>query len=110
MGVHGSFEGYEIVASSIAAIDAAFSAPFDGNVRQQEGFATGRSRLGEVNDGYLYLDWAAGKPTLERQFPVLRFVELFGRPVFDRLQSVATSTYGRVSNINHAQAIVQFKA
>ncbi|TAF57759.1 MAG: DUF3352 domain-containing protein, partial [Oscillatoriales cyanobacterium] len=33
LGVHGSFEGYEIVASSIAAIDAAFSAPFDGNVR-----------------------------------------------------------------------------
>lgn len=110
LGVHGSFEGYEIVASSIAAIDAAFSAPFEGSVRQQEGFATGRSQLGEVNDGYLYLDWAAGKSTLESQFPVLRFVELFGRPVFDRLQSVATSTYGRTGNTNRAQAIVEFKA
>ncbi len=110
LGVRGSLEGYEIVASSITAIDAAFSAPFDGSVRQQEGFAIGRSLLGEVNDGYLYLDWETGKATLERQFPVLRLAELFGRPLFDRLQSVATSTYGREGNINRAQAIVQFKA
>ena len=110
LGVHGSFEGYEVLASSIAAIDAAFSAPFDGSVRQQEGFAIGRSLLGEINDGYFYLDWETGKTTLERQFPVLRLVELFGRPVFDRLQSVATSTYGREGNLNHAQAIVRFKA
>ncbi|NJN62596.1 MAG: DUF3352 domain-containing protein [Coleofasciculaceae cyanobacterium RL_1_1] len=110
LGVHGSLEGYEIMASSITAIDAAFSAPFDGSVRQQEGFAIGRSLLGEVNDGYLYLDWETGKATLERQFPVLRLAELFGRPVFDRLQSVATSTYGREGNINRAQAIVRFKA
>lgn len=109
LGVHGSLEGYEIMASSITAIDAAFSAPFDGSVRQQEGFAIGRSLLGEVNDGYLYLDWETGKATLERQFPVLRLAELFGRPVFDRLQSVATSTYGREGNINRAQAIVRFK-
>lgn len=110
LGVHGSFEGYEVIASSIAAIDAAFSAPFDGSIRQQEGFVIGRSSLGEVNDGYLYLDWETGKTTLERQFPIVRFVELFGRPVFDRLQSVATSTYGREGNLNRAQAIVRFKA
>jgi hypothetical protein len=109
LGVHGSLDGYEIMASSITAIDAAFSAPFDGSVRQQDGFAIGRSLLGEVNDGYLYLDWETGKATLERQFPVLRLAELFGRPVFDRLQSVATSTYGREGNINRAQAIVRFK-
>ncbi|MGD1902004.1 MAG: DUF3352 domain-containing protein [Geitlerinemataceae cyanobacterium] len=110
LGVHGELEGYEILASSIAAIDAAFSAPFDGDIRQQDGFATGREVLGEANDGYLYLDWETGKTTIEQQFPILRLVELFARPVFDRLQSVATSTYGREGDLNRARALLRFES
>jgi len=110
LGVHGEVGSYQVFASSLAAIDAVFSAPFDGSLRQQEGFAIGRSLLTEPSDGYFYVDWETGQAAIEREFPVLRVVRLFGGPLLNQLRTVSSSTYGREAGANRVQALLRFKA
>lgn len=97
-GVHASVGNYEIFTTSIAAMDAALKAvdhPLSSDDRFQQAIAP----LAEPNNGYLYLDWASSRSTLERQFPVLKVIELAGKPLFKHLDALTLSSYGSRSGI-----------
>ncbi|MBE9107286.1 DUF3352 domain-containing protein, partial [Nostoc cf. edaphicum LEGE 07299] len=46
------------------------------------------------NQGYVYLDWTKSQNLLERQVPILKLVEVLGKPFFNNLRSLTVSSYG----------------
>lgn len=105
-GVHTTVGNYEIFATSIAAMDAALKA-IDQSLLNGESFQQAIAPLLEPNNGYLYLDWTAGKTLLERQFPVLNVLELAGQPLFQHLRSLTFSSYGTQSGIQRGGVFIR---
>jgi len=46
------------------------------------------------NQGYMYLDWTASQG-IERQLPILKLLEIAGKPFFSNLRSLTTSTVAK---------------
>jgi hypothetical protein len=92
-GTHASVDNYEIFATSIAAMDAAL-AGLEHSLLENAKFQAAIAPLPQQNDGYLYLDWASGDTTIERQFPVVGVAELIGQPLLNQLRSLSISSYG----------------
>lgn len=105
-GVHASVGNYELFTTSVAAMDSALKAA-DRSLLKREAFQQATTSLLQPNNGYLYLDWDASRPILEQQFPVLKVIELAGKPLFDRVRSLAISSYGSQSGVQRGGAFVQ---
>ncbi|MBF2028442.1 MAG: DUF3352 domain-containing protein [Oscillatoriales cyanobacterium C42_A2020_001] len=97
-GVHTTIGNYELFATSLPAMQTALTSVKDSlatGARFQQAIAP----LQHPNNGYLYLDWNTSRPFLEHRFPFLKVVELAGSPLFNHLQSLAISSYGRNEGI-----------
>jgi len=94
-GVHTTLNQYEIITSSIAAMDRVLKAKSTGNSLATDAlFQASIAPLPEVNQGYFFINWRSAQKPLERQIPLLRLVELAAKPLFDPLESVAIASYG----------------
>lgn len=94
-GVHTTLNQYEIITSSIAAMDQVLKAKATGNSLGTDAlFQEAIASLPEANYGYFFLNWRSAQKPLERQIPLLRLVELAGKPLLDPLESVAVASYG----------------
>lgn len=94
-GVHTTLNQYEIITSSIAAMDRVLKAKTTGNSLATDAlFQEAIAPLPEANLGYFFLNWRSAQKPLERQIPLLRLVELAGKPLFDPLESVAIASAG----------------
>lgn len=94
LGVHGTTDKYEILATSVEAIDAALKAYQNGSLLNDAKFQASIEAIPQPNAGYVYLDWIATQELLERQLPVLKLVEVIVKPLFDNLRSLTVSSYG----------------
>jgi len=92
-GVHASVGNYEIFTTSIEAMDEALEG-LENSLVKSDPFKSAIAPLPEQNDGYLYLDWPKSATLIERQLPIVRVVELVGKPLFDHLRSLSVSSYG----------------
>lgn len=94
-GVHTTVNQYEIITSSIAAMDRVLKAKNTGNSLATDAlFQASIAPLPPVNHGYFFVNWRSAQKPLERQIPLLRLVELAAKPFFDPLESVAIASYG----------------
>lgn len=93
-GVRTRVEDYEILTTSIEAMDRVLQAEREGSLGENREFLEAISPLRSPNDGYVYLDWVASQSILEKQIPVLKLLELAGKPLFDHLRSLSMSSYG----------------
>ena len=107
-GVHASVGNYELFTTSVAAMDNALKAT-KSSLTTVQPFEQSTTFLLKPNHGYLYLDWDASRPILEQQFPVLKVLELAGKPFFSRLRSFTLSSYGAQSGIQRGGALIQLK-
>jgi hypothetical protein len=101
-GVHASVGDYEIFTTSIEAMDQALKG-LENSLVKSDNFKSAIASLPEQNDGYLYLDWTKSQPFIERQLPILRVVELVGKPLFDHLRSLSVSSYGVEQGIQRSK-------
>jgi len=101
-GVHASVGDYEIFTSSIEAMDEALEG-LDNSLVKSDNFKEAIAPLPEQNDGYLYLDWARGESFIKSQVPLVRVVELVGKPLFDHLRSLSISSYGIDSGVQRSK-------
>jgi hypothetical protein len=100
-GVHTSLGNYEILATSIAAMGKALEAEKAALVNSPK-FAQAIAALPTQNDGYLYLDWDKAETWLEEQIPLLRVIEVAGKPLFDNLRSLTLTSQGSTNGIRRA--------
>lgn len=93
-GVHTTVGNYEIFTTSVEAMVEALKAPKNGALIDSPKFQTSVDAIPKPNAGYVYLDWIASKPILERQLPILKLLEVVGLPWFNNLRSLTISSYG----------------
>lgn len=104
-GVHTAIDNYEVFTSSIALMDKVLKAK-DSLIKDRN-FQTAIDPLLQPNNGYLYLDWLTSQPNLESQFPLLKLIELTGKPLFDHLKSLTISSYGNQSGVQRGGAFIK---
>jgi uncharacterized protein YjiS (DUF1127 family) len=99
-GVHATVGDYEIFTTSVEAMDAALkAAKTGGSVLDSPQFQTSIKVIPQPNQGYVYLDWKASREVLERQLPILKLIELAGKPFFNNLRSLTISSYGSETGV-----------
>ncbi|MBD1854158.1 MULTISPECIES: DUF3352 domain-containing protein [Leptolyngbya] len=106
VGVHTTIGKYEIFATSIDAMNAVLTAQNNTLANSQE-FTNAIAGLQKTNTGYLYIDWDAAQPILEKQLPILKIAELAGGSIFEHLKSLTISNYGNRSGIQRGGVFVQ---
>jgi hypothetical protein len=100
---------YEIFASSVEAMNAALTAKENPLVKNRD-FQDSIATISEPNQGYVYIDWTKSQKILERQLPILKFVEVLGKPFFKNLRSLTLSSYGSDTELLKAGAFFQFNS
>ena len=105
-GVYTSIGNYEIFSTSLAGMEQAIAAK-DSSLSTADRFQQSIAPLDQLNNGYLFVDWAAGQPILEQQLPVLRVLELAGKPLLEHLRSLTLSSYGSPSGIQRSGIFIR---
>ncbi|MBP5977244.1 DUF3352 domain-containing protein [Brasilonema sp. CT11] len=98
---------YQIFASSVETINAALTAKENPLVKNPD-FQDSIAAIGEPNQGYVYIDWTKSQDILERQLPILKFVEVLGKPFFQNLRSLTLSSYGSDTELLKGGVFFQF--
>jgi len=107
-GVHATVGNYELFTTSIEAMDRALQAGGD-SLKNSDRFEQAIAPLLQPNNGYVYLDWTEAKAILKRQFPILKIIELAGKPLFNHLQSLSLSSYGMESGVQHSGVFLKLE-
>ncbi|MEL6459741.1 MAG: DUF3352 domain-containing protein [Cyanobacteria bacterium J06621_15] len=92
LGAHISKDEYEIFASSIETMDKALNNKenfFNNNRSFQDSIAA----IPKSNQGYVYVDWQKSHDFIESQLPILKLVEIIGKPFLEKLHSFTISCY-----------------
>jgi hypothetical protein len=108
-GVHATVGKYEVFTSSIASMDRVLRGMGNSLLKDTQ-FQQAIAPLLQPNNGYLYIDWATSQPILERQFPLLKLVELTGKPLFDHLQSLTLSSYGSQAGVQRGGMFLKLRS
>ncbi len=107
-GVHTIIDQYEIITSSIAAMDAVLAAKTGSSLWNDSLFQNSIAPLSTPNDGYLFLNWRSAQKPLERQIPLLKLVELATKTLFDPLETVTIASYGNTSQQRQTNLFFQY--
>ncbi len=66
----------------------------DNSLIKNRNFQDNIAAIPQPNQGYIYLDWTKSQKLVERQLPILKLVEVVGKPFFENLRSLTVSSYG----------------
>ncbi len=92
-GVHTTVGNYEIFTSSIDTMNEVLTAK-DNSLVNNRDFQDSIAAIPQPNQGYLYLDWTKSQDIVERQIPILKLVEVVGKPFLNKVRSLIVSSYG----------------
>ena len=92
LGAHTSKDNYEIFTSSIETMDRVLNNK-ENFFNDNPNFIQSVAAFPESNQGYIYIDWAKSQDFIESQLPILKFLEIVGRPFLDKLRSLTISSY-----------------
>jgi hypothetical protein len=91
-GIHTTLGNYEVFTSDLATINEVFTNQNDSILKNRD-FQNSLAVIPEPNQGYVYLDWNKSHNLLERQLPILKLLEVLGKPFFNQLRSLTFSSY-----------------
>ncbi|MEH2015860.1 DUF3352 domain-containing protein [Nostoc sp.] len=92
-GLHTTLGNYEIFTSDLETMDEILTTK-DNAIIDNPNFKDSIAAIPLPNQGYIYLDWTKSQNLLERQVPILKLVEVLGKPFFNNLRSLTVSSYG----------------
>ncbi|MEH2381927.1 MAG: DUF3352 domain-containing protein [Nostoc sp.] len=92
-GLHTTLGNYEIFTSDLETINEILTTK-DNSIIDNPNFKDSIAAIPRPNQGYIYLDWIKSQNLLERQVPILKLVEVLGKPFFNNLRSLTVSSYG----------------
>lgn len=91
-GVHTTLGNYEIFTSDLETLNEILKSP-ENSLTKNRNFQDSIAAIPQSNQGYIYLDWIKSQQFLERQLPILKLVEVLGKPFFNNLRSLTVSSY-----------------
>ena len=106
-GLHTTLGNYEIFTSDLETMDEILTAK-DNSLIDNPKFQDSIAAIHQPNQGYIYLDWTKSQNLLERQVPILKLVEVLGKPFFDNLRSLTVSSYGNDTGALKSGVFFQF--
>ncbi|MEH2071379.1 MAG: DUF3352 domain-containing protein [Nostoc sp.] len=92
-GAHTTLGNYEVFTSDLETMDEIITAK-NNSLINNPNFQNSIAAIPQPNQGYIYLDWTKSQNLLERQIPILKLVEVLGKPFFNNLRSLTVSSYG----------------
>lgn len=92
-GAHTTVDNYEIFTSDLETMDEIFTTK-ENSLINNPNFQDSIAAIPRPNEGYIYLDWVKSQNFLEREIPILKLVEILGKPFFNHLRSLTVSSYG----------------
>ncbi|MEH2466379.1 DUF3352 domain-containing protein [Nostoc sp.] len=92
-GLHTTLGNYEIFTSDLETMDEILTTK-DNSIIDNPNFKDSIAAIPLPNQGYIYLEWTKSQNLLERQVPILKLVEVLGKPFFNNLRSLTVSSYG----------------
>ena len=92
-GLHTTLGNYEIFTSDLETLHEILTTK-DNSIIDNPNFKDSIAAIPLPNQGYIYLDWTKSQNLLERQVPILKLVEVLGKPFFNNLRSLTVSSYG----------------
>ncbi|MEH2293134.1 DUF3352 domain-containing protein [Nostoc sp.] len=92
-GLHTTFGNYEIFTSDLETMNEILITK-GNSIIDNPNFKDSIAAIPLPNQGYIYLDWTKSQNLLERQVPILKLVEVLGKPFFNNLRSLTVSSYG----------------
>ncbi len=107
-GVQATVGNYAILTTSVEAMDAALKAAKSGSFVDSSQFQPSIKAIPKPNQGYVYLDWQKSHEILERQVPLLKLLEVAGKPFFQNLRSLTISSYGGDAGVLKGGILFQF--
>ncbi len=108
VGAWADLDQVVVIASSIDAMKQGLATPGQ-SLRQSTQFAQAIAPLENQNNGYLYLDWPAIKPSLIRQVPFMRWVDLVAQPLSKHLKSLTLSGYGGETDLHRGALFLRLR-
>ncbi|MFM7364309.1 MAG: DUF3352 domain-containing protein [Cuspidothrix sp.] len=90
--VHTTLDNCEIFSSDLETLTAVLSQK-QKSLLENSQFKNAVTAIPQPNQGYIYLDWENGQDILKHQLPILKFVEVLGKPLFENLRSLTVSSY-----------------
>lgn len=109
-GVQATVGNYAIFTTSVEAMDAALKAAKSGSFVDSSQFQPSIKAIPKPNQGYVYLDWQKSHEILERQVPLLKLLEVAGKPFFQNLRSLTISSYGGDAGVLKGGILFQFNS
>ncbi|BAT53368.1 hypothetical protein NOS3756_23280 [Nostoc sp. NIES-3756] len=92
-GVHTTLGNYEFFASDLETIYEVVNNK-DKSFSNNRNFQDSIAAIPQPNQGYIYVDWTKSQNLVEQQIPVLKLIEVVGKPFFENLRSLTFSSYG----------------
>ncbi|HLO85155.1 MAG TPA: DUF3352 domain-containing protein [Nostocaceae cyanobacterium] len=92
-GVHTTLGNYEIFTSDLATMYEVVSNK-EKSVISDRNFQDSIAAIPQPNQGYIYVDWTKSQNLVEQQIPILKLIEVVGKPLFENLRSLTFSSYG----------------
>ncbi|WP_414564154.1 MULTISPECIES: DUF3352 domain-containing protein [unclassified Anabaena] len=106
-GVHTTLGNYEIFASNLETLNEVITAKKNSLINDRN-FQDSIAAIPQPNQGYIYLDWEKSQTLLERQLPILKLVEVVGKPIFNNLRSLTVSSYGHETGLLKGGVLFRF--
>ncbi|MGV2826647.1 DUF3352 domain-containing protein [Myxosarcina sp. GI1(2024)] len=102
-GAHTISDKYILLADSLETIAKALDRrdSFLSNPEFQKIVAS----LPTDNDGYFYINYAEGKPIIERELPIVKAIELAAQSLFAHLKAIALSSQGSQAGVRRATVV-----
>ncbi|MCC5637952.1 DUF3352 domain-containing protein [Nostoc sp. CHAB 5844] len=107
-GIYTTLDNYEIFASDLATMNEVLAGK-EKSLISDRNFQNSVAAIGQPNQGYVYLDWAKSQGVLERQIPVLKLIEVLGKPFFNSWRSLTVSSYGSETNALKSGVFLQLQ-
>ncbi|MDM9380600.1 DUF3352 domain-containing protein [Chlorogloeopsis sp. ULAP01] len=106
-GIHTTQGNYEIFASNLETIDEVLNAKNNSLIKNRT-FQNSIAAIPQPTQGYIYLDWTKSREILESQLPILKILEIVGKPFFQNLRSLTVSSYGDNTELFKGGVFLQF--
>ncbi|MEO1093599.1 MAG: DUF3352 domain-containing protein [Cyanobacteria bacterium J06638_28] len=107
IGVHTTIRGYEVFATSLAALQQAIQMTDAASLITQPVFATLAESIEASDNAVVYFDWPRLKPLLLGRFPLLRALEQGGQPLTSHLGPLFATGFEGSSSLQQGQLAVR---
>ncbi len=90
-GAHTQIGDYTVISNSLNVISNLLRSP-TANLTQSQEWREAIAPLPTPNAGYVYLNWPQVRPLITQKFPVLKVLEVAGKPILERVRSFSLTT------------------